>query len=162
MIALRRPATVARWRRRESQRCGTGGSQEETSDYYAVMGSDTQSMEGAADAAATKQQVLRLLNEYPEELHLLRAACEQSRKCEPGDFAGSWVLREMEAQTGERAWRPGLRRLSASGVIVKTGTARGGRRAYYRMPDRAGVEQALAQFQARSSPRSSLTEGELP
>jgi hypothetical protein len=126
------------------------------------MGSGMQSVEGAPGrAATTKQQVLRLLNEYPEERHLLRAACEQARKCEPGDFAGSWVLQEMEQQTGEPAWRPGLRRLSASGLIEKTGTARGGRRAYYRMPDRAGVEQALAEIEARSPVKGNLTEGEL-
>lgn len=93
----------------------------------------------------TVEQVRRLLHEYPAEHALLRAACEQARKCEPGDFAGSWVLREMEQQTGEPAWRPGLRRLAAFGLIEKTDTARGGRRAYYRMPDRLGVEQALAE-----------------
>jgi hypothetical protein len=97
----------------------------------------------------TRQQVLRLINEYPEERPLLRAACEQARKCEPGDFAGSWVLQEMEQQTGDPAWRPGLRRLSAFGLIEKTDTTRGGRRAYYRMPDREVVEQALAEIEAR-------------
>lgn len=106
--------------------------------------------------------MLRLLNEYPEEQRLLRAACEQARKCEPGDFAGSWVLQEMEQQTGERAWRPGLRRLSAAGLIEKTGSARGGRRAYYRMPDRAGVEQALAEVEARTTAKGNLAEEELP
>lgn len=127
------------------------------------MNSDVQSPEGVPErAATTKQQVLRLLNEYPEERHLLRAACEQARKCDPGDFAGSWVLREMEQHTGERAWRPGLRRLSAAGLIEKTGTARGGRRAYYRMPDRAAVEQALAEIEARAPAKSNLAEGELP
>lgn len=106
----------------------------------------------------TAQQVLRLLNEYPEEQLLLRAACETARKCEPGDFAGSWVLQEMERQTGERSWRPGLRRLSAFGLIEKTGTARGGRRAYYQMPDRAGVEQALAEIEARRGANSDVKE----
>lgn len=94
----------------------------------------------------TEDQVRRLLQEHPEERSLLRAACDQARKCEPGDFAGSWVLAEMARQTGERAWRPGLRRLSAFGLIHKTDTARGGRRAYYRMPDRLGVELALAKL----------------
>jgi hypothetical protein len=110
------------------------------------MDSDVQTSEGRS---STVQQVLRLLNEYPEERTLLRAACEVASRCEPGDFAGSWVLQEMEHQTGERAWRPGLRRLSAFGLIEKTGTARGGRRAYYQMPDRAGVEQALAETEPR-------------
>lgn len=119
-------------------------------------------MQSSEGGSAKAQQVLRLVNEYPEERPLLRAACEMARKCEPGDFAGSWVLQELEHQTGERAWRPGLRRLSAFGLIEKTGTARGGRRAYYRMPDRAGVEQALAEIEARRPAKSDLQEKELP
>jgi hypothetical protein len=62
-------------------------------------------------------RVRRLLHEHPEERPLLQAACDQARKCEPGDFAGSWVLEEMAQQTGKPAWRPGLRRLSAFGLI---------------------------------------------
>lgn len=91
-------------------------------------------------------RVRRLLHEHPEERPLLQAACDQARKCEPGDFAGSWVLEEMAQQTGKPAWRPGLRRLSAFGLIEKTDTSRGGRRAYYRMPDRPAVEQVLAEL----------------
>lgn len=105
-------------------------------------------------STTTKQQVLRLLNEYPEERLLVRAACEQAGKCAPGDFAGSWVLQELKrligqsgpVLTGDSAWRPGLRRLSAYGLIEKVDTARGGRRAYYRMPDRETVEEALAEI----------------
>lgn len=108
-------------------------------------------------AGSTRERVLRLVNEYPEETLLLRAACEQARRCEPGDFAGSWVLRELSrlsgrtgpVVTGDPSWRPGLRRLSAHGLIEKTGTARGGRRAYYRMPDHEAVERALAEIEAR-------------
>jgi len=47
--------------------------------------------------------------------------------------------------TGEPAWKPGLRLLVAYGLLEKSGeSTRGGRRAYYRMPDRTGVEEALA------------------
>ena len=97
---------------------------------------------------STGQLVRRLLLEHPEEQPVLRAACEQARKCEPygGEFAGSWVLEEMKQQTGERAWRPGLRRLVAYGLLEKSGeSTRGGRRAYYRMLDREGIEQALTE-----------------
>jgi hypothetical protein len=90
----------------------------------------------------TKQLVTRLLYEHPDEEPVLRAACAQARKCEPygGEFAGSWVLQEMAEQTGERSWRPGLRRLVAYGLLEKSGeSTRGGRRAYYRMPDREGI-----------------------
>lgn len=107
----------------------------------------------------TREQVMRLLNEYPEERLLLRAACEEARRCQPGDFAGSWVLQELNhmsgrsgrVATGDPSWRPGLRRLSAYGIIEKTDTARGGRRAYYRMPDREAVEEALAEIEANAS-----------
>lgn len=88
----------------------------------------------------------RLLQEHPEERAVLEAACEQARKCEPGDFAGSWVLSEMQQRTGAPAWRPGLRRIASFGLIVKTDTARGGRRAYYRMPDREGIEATLQEL----------------
>jgi len=97
-------------------------------------------------STTTRQRVMRLLAEHPEELPLVRAACEQARKFEPlgGEFAGSWVLQEMARQTGEPAWRPGVRRLAAYGIIEKSGeSTRGGRRAYYRMPDREGVRLAL-------------------
>jgi hypothetical protein len=99
------------------------------------------------DETTTKQRVMRLVAEHPEELPLVRAACEQAKKSAAfgGEFAGSWVLQEMARQTGEPAWRPGVRRLAAYGIIQKSGeSTRGGRRAYYRMPDIEGVNEALA------------------
>ena len=89
---------------------------------------------------------MQLAYEKPDWLPVLRSACQEARTSEPfgGRFAGSWVLRGVETETGGRAWRPGLRLLVAYGLLEKDGeSTRGGRRAYYRMPDRAGVEQAL-------------------
>ncbi|HST81416.1 MAG TPA: hypothetical protein VLL08_06730 [Kineosporiaceae bacterium] len=108
--------------------------------------------------ASTKQQALRLLNEYPEERYLLRAACDEARRCAPGDFAGSWVLTRLSqiigqsepVATGSPSWRPGLRRLTAYGLIQKTDVTRGGRRAYYRMDELEAVEQALAETEGRT------------
>ena len=97
---------------------------------------------------------MRLLLEHPDEMPVLQAACVQARKCAPygGEFAGSWVLDEMKQQTGEPAWRPGLRRLVAAGLLEKSGeSVRGGKRAYYRMMDPDGVEQALAELGTESS-----------
>jgi hypothetical protein len=77
---------------------------------------------------------------------VLRAACIQARKSEPygGQFAGRWVLQELTQQTGQPEWQPGLRRLVAYRLLEKVGeSTRGGRRAYYRMPNRRGVEEAL-------------------
>jgi predicted transcriptional regulator len=55
------------------------------------------------------------------------------------------VLDELGQQTGMRQWRHELRRLVAYGLLEKAGeSTRGGSRAYYRIPDREGVERALA------------------
>jgi hypothetical protein len=100
---------------------------------------------GAID---TRDAVMRLAYERPDWLPVLRAACIQAEKTEPygGQFAGRWVLQELERQTGTRVWQPGLRLLVAYGLLEKVGeSTRGGRRAYYRMPDRAGVERALSE-----------------
>ena len=54
------------------------------------------------------------------------------------------MLQELAQQSGRPEWQPGLRRLVAYGLLEKVGeSTRGGRRAYYRMPDRFGVEEAL-------------------
>jgi hypothetical protein len=92
---------------------------------------------------------MHLAGEKPGWIPALRAACEAARKAERygGEFAGAWVVDELEQLTGERAWLPGLRTLAVYGLIEKAGpSTRGGRRAYYRMPDRPGVEQALRQL----------------
>lgn len=76
----------------------------------------------------------------------MRAACAQARKSEPygGQFAGRWVLQELAEEVGQPQWQPGLRRLVSYGLLEKVGeSVRGGRRAYYRMPDRDGIEKAL-------------------
>lgn len=94
-----------------------------------------------------KVAVLRLAYEHPDWVPVLRAACTQARKSEPygGQFAGRWVLQELAEVTGQPQWQPGLRRLVSYGLLEKVGeSTRGGRRAYYRMPDREGVERALA------------------
>jgi hypothetical protein len=99
----------------------------------------------------TREAVLRLAYEYPDWVPVLRAACAQARKSEPygGQFAGRWVLQELAHETGRPQWQPGLRRLVSYGLLEKVGeSTRGGRRAYYRMPDRQGVETALAALPA--------------
>ena len=101
----------------------------------------------------TKRLVMRLALEHPDWLPVVQAACVQAQEAEPygGEFAGSWVLQRLTELTGHPAWRPGLRLLVAYGLLEKSGeSTRGGRRAYYRMHDRVGIEQALAELQARS------------
>jgi hypothetical protein len=104
-----------------------------------------------SEEITTQRSVFRLALEKPDWIPVLKAACSQARRCAPygGEFAGSWVLREMAAKTGAPPWRPGLRLLVAYGLLEKSGeSTRGGRRAYYRMPDPDGVEQALTQLPA--------------
>ncbi len=87
----------------------------------------------------------------------VEAACVSAEKAEAygGEFAGSWVISELEQQTDGRVWLPGLRTLAVYGLIEKSGpSTRGGRRAYYRMPDRAGVELAIDELKRRLSPET--------
>ena len=95
---------------------------------------------------ATREAVLALAYEQPDWLPVLRAACVVAEKSEPygGRFAGSWVLQELARHVNGPVWRPGLRLLASYGLLEKSGdSTRGGNRAYYRMPDRIGVEEVL-------------------
>lgn len=97
----------------------------------------------------TRQSVRRLAQEQPHWIPVLQAACAQARLAEPfgGEFAGSYVVQEVTKMAGQRVHVPGLRILVSYGLIEKTGpSTRGGRRAYYRMPDRAEVEEALREL----------------
>jgi hypothetical protein len=100
---------------------------------------------------STFRAVLELKVERPEWIPVLQAACAVARDHEQygGEFAGAWVLWKLQEVTGRPQWRPGLRTLVAYGLIEKTDSARGGRRAYYRMRDRPGVESALQELEER-------------
>jgi len=104
------------------------------------------------ETMATVDAVRRLVaTDRPEWLGLLQAACIWAARAEAngsGVFAGGYVLKEWARRTGNPRWKPGgLRMLAAEGLLQKVGeSTRGGRRAYYRMPDREGVERALAEF----------------
>ena len=53
------------------------------------------------------------------------------------------------SRRGSPRWIPNLRILVSYGLLEKSGpSTRGGRRAYYRMPDRPGVEKALELWRA--------------
>ena len=106
-------------------------------------------MSESSKTEETKRAVMSLAFERPDWIPVLRAAHTQAQKTEPfgGRFAGSWVLDELARQTGTKAWRPGLRLLVAWGLLEKAGdSTRGGRRAYYRMPDPNGVNEALREL----------------
>lgn len=96
------------------------------------------------DAEASRA-VWRLAAEHPEWLPVLEAVVAVAEKAEAygGEFAGSWVVDEL-ARRDLPAWIPNLRILVRYGLLEKSGpSTRGGRRAYYRMPDRATVAETV-------------------
>lgn len=99
----------------------------------------------------SQQAVQRLALERPDWLPVLEAAVVVAATSEGygGEFPGAAVLDEL-AKRGQRRWIPNLRILVSYGLIEKSGrSTRGGRRAYYRMPQRVAVEQALAEWHAK-------------
>jgi hypothetical protein len=97
--------------------------------------------------------VRRLALEHPTWLPVLEAAIAVAARVEVGggEFAGAWVVDEL-GRRGAPRWIPNLRILASYGLIEKSGSStRGGRRAYYRMPDRAGVEKALDAWKATAA-----------
>ena len=87
--------------------------------------------------------VKKLLEEKPEWFPIVSEALKAALKYE--EFAGSWVLRGVK----EKALPgPGLRTLAAFGILKRTVTSRGGRRAYYIMPNPDGVQRALIEIEA--------------
>jgi hypothetical protein len=103
--------------------------------------------------------VQRLGREHPEWLPVLEAAAAVAAEAEAhgGEFAGAWVVDEL-GRRDLRRWIPNLRILVSYGLLEKSGpSTRGGRRAYYRMPNRVEVEQALESWRANqvgSPPRT--------
>lgn len=89
--------------------------------------------------------VIALLREHPEWIGIVKASLEEARSIKSGGFAGAWVLNRARKYHGI-SWVPNLRKLSSYGILEKDGeSSRGGRRAYYVMPDPDGVERALSE-----------------
>src|SRR2546423_11591836 len=89
--------------------------------------------------------VRRLAREHPDWLPVLEAALTVAAEAEAhgGEFPGAAVVAEV-GRRGTPRWIPNLRILVSHGLLEKSGpSTRGGRRAYYRIPDREGVEKAL-------------------
>lgn len=92
-----------------------------------------------------------LARERPEWLPVLEAALAVWERTSPygGEFAGAWVLDELEKRVGRRTWLPNLRVLVSYGFLEKAGeSTRGGRRAYYRFSDAEMIRQVLARLKA--------------
>lgn len=88
------------------------------------------------------EAVVSLLRESPRWRSVVVAAVEEAKTIKSGRFAGAWVL-ERAKKHGVH-WIPNLRKLVAYRILAKEGdSTRGGRRAYYSMPDLKAVERAL-------------------
>lgn len=98
------------------------------------------------DDSRARRAVSALANERPEWLSVLEAAIAVSERVEPfgGEFAGAWVLDELERRSGHRTWLPNLRVLVSYGLLEKAGeSTRGGRRAYYRVTAARVIREML-------------------
>lgn len=100
-----------------------------------------------------EQEALRavaaLAKERPEWVSVLAAALRVAERAQPygGEFAGVWVLDELEQQTGQPTWLPNLRVLLTYGFLEKVGeSTRGGRRAYYRCVNAQAIGRALTRL----------------
>lgn len=101
-----------------------------------------------------RRAVGNLIAERPDWIPVLEAVIAVSDKVDPhgGEFAGAWVIDELERRAGHRTWLPNLRVLVTYGLVEKVGeSTRGGRRAYYRMPAKKAVVDALGRLRPKVS-----------
>lgn len=93
------------------------------------------------------EAVVHLLRDHPEWFPVVSSAVEEAQTIKTGRFAGAWILDRAKKRGVQ--WLPNFRKLVAYGILQKDGeSSRGGRRAYYTMPDIEGVERALKEFDA--------------
>ncbi len=93
------------------------------------------------------EAVVQLLRDHPQWFPVVVAALEEAQTIKSNRFAGAWIL-ERAKKYGVQ-WIPNFKKLVAYGILQKDGeSSRGGRRAYYSMPDIEGVEKALKEFDA--------------
>jgi|CXWL01.1.fsa_nt_gi SOS-response transcriptional repressor LexA len=91
------------------------------------------------------EAAVQLLRDNPEWFPVVAAALEEAQTIKSNRFAGAWIL-ERAKRHGVQ-WIPNFRKLVSYGILQKDGeSSRGGRRAYYSMPDIEGVEKALKEF----------------
>ncbi len=106
--------------------------------------------------------VATLATDHPEWVPVLEAALAVSDRLDAygGEFAGAWVLEEMEQRAGHPVWVPNLRLLAAHGLLEKAGAStRGGRRAYYRLTAKSAIREALSKVPRRAGPDRQSDDG---
>jgi SOS-response transcriptional repressor LexA len=97
------------------------------------------------------EAVVQLLRDHPEWFPVVSAALEEAQTIKSNRFAGAWILDRAKKRGVQ--WLPNFRKLTSYGILIKDGeSSRGGKRAYYSMPDIEGVEKALNEFDASQTP----------
>jgi len=94
-----------------------------------------------------------LAKERPDWLPVVEAALavHERTKAYGGEFAGAWVVDELERVGGMRRL-PNLRLLVSYGLLEKVGeSTRGGRRAYYRFKRPEAVREMLSKLKPPAS-----------
>lgn len=90
----------------------------------------------------------RLAGDLGEKWVRVVRVCVEASKRFHGEFAGAWVWQDMKEKIGDETRPfPNLKPLVSYGILQKTGSSRGGRRAYYVMLDIAEVERALTELE---------------
>jgi hypothetical protein len=105
--------------------------------------------DASVNEVETARALTALARERPRWLPVVEAALAVCERLEPygGEFAGSWVLDELENRVGRRTWLPNLRVLVTYGLLEKVGdSTRGGRRAYYRFKKPDTVRETLSKL----------------
>src|ERR1700680_849040 len=104
-----------------------------------------------------REAVLRLAAEDPQWIPAVRAALRLAQRS-TGEFAGAWILAELQRQGASRTWYPNFRRLVTFDILEKAGdSTRRGQRTYYRIRDIEGVQSGLAEYESRGTPRRPAT-----
>jgi hypothetical protein len=86
--------------------------------------------------------VMEFAKAEPGWIPYVHSAHRVAQRSGEHEFTGSDILREMP----QPAWAPGLKALARAGILEHVRSTRGGKRAWYRMPDLEGVARALAEL----------------
>ena len=100
------------------------------------------SYQGVMNLAREHPRSTRRSLDYPEVewLSVVKGCYEEAERLNGGRFAGAWVAQKV-------GLFPGLNLLAKYGILAKAGdTVRGGRRAYWVMPDMNGAGRALREL----------------
>lgn len=102
-----------------------------------------------------RRAVAALKNDRPEWLPVLDASLAVAERARPygGEFAGAWVLDELEHRIGRPTWLPNLRVLVSYGFLEKAGeSTRGGKRAWYRCVEAQTLRRVLDDLRSGAGP----------